>query len=160
MHILSMESINESDWTFPAVQRFGTVCYTGAGILWNSFHLSSPSWIETTHELQGGKKRAENFIGPQRKLNLALVLLMTGPCPSHLTLSFAPYISLILSLISCYLIFYTSSTLPPQSFYLGFFLIYSNPPCPTPSKSVPLIHPNTAGWGCLCVLQVIQISGP
>lgn len=28
-----MKSTNESDWTFPAVQSFGVVCCTGAGVL-------------------------------------------------------------------------------------------------------------------------------
>lgn len=36
-----MESINESDWTFAAVQRFGVVC-PGAGTL-ELFSIGEPS---------------------------------------------------------------------------------------------------------------------
>lgn len=88
---------------------------------WNCFDLASPSWIETTRKLNCCRKRLKILLVPSAKCT------SYSPSP-HPILSLTLYISPILSLISCSITFYTSSTLPPLSFYLSLFLYYSKPP--------------------------------
>lgn len=132
---------------------------------WNCFDLASPSWIETTRKLNCCRKRLKILLVPSAKCT------SYSPSP-HPILSLTLYISPILSLISCSITFYTSSTLPPLSFYLSLFLYYSKSPpqwatcgelSPNVSKrtwyqvnrsassresqSVPLAP---AGWVCVC----------
>ena len=117
-----MESINESHWTFTAVGRFGVVC-PGAGTL-EPLQLASPPWSETTHALQSCRKREKHlkfYWSPVQRVP-STPFSMTGPSP--LTSPHFVFLSIfpILSLISHFIVFDTSSALPALSSCLTLFL--------------------------------------
>ena len=94
---------------------------------WNCFVLASPSWNETTHNLNCRKKKRLKILLVPSAMCTVLPLFMAGPSPPHSPhpiLSLTLYISSILSLISCSITFYTSSSLPPLCFHLKVFLNY------------------------------------
>lgn len=98
---------------------------------WNCFGLASPSWIETTRNLNRCRKGLK-FSRSQAQSVPRTPSVYGGtlsPSPHHI-LSLTLYISPILSLISCSITFYTSSSLPPLCFHLSLFLYYPKSPPP------------------------------
>lgn len=81
---------------------------------WNCFQLASPPWIKTTHALQSCRKKEKHlkfYWSPVQSVPRT-PSSMTGPSPltspHFVFLSFSP----ILSLISRFIVFDTSSALP------------------------------------------------
>lgn len=125
---------------------------------WNCFDLASPSWIETTRKLNCCRKRLKILLVPSAKCT------SYSPSP-HPILSLTLYISPILFLISCSITFYTSSTLPPLSFYLSLFLYYCWAQMSQREYDTKLIGqhrpecPFGPGWMSMCVLRLNQRWG-